>query len=202
MTANPQIPLDLSRAPEHSFANLLISDCNATAVKTARAWRDWPSPILLLIGPHSSGKTHIGQAWAAETGGTFIDNADTVLEAELFASMNKALNGELKALLLAACKAPQNWGILMPDLFSRLKNTPTALLEEHDDMILEPILQKLFKDRGRSVSSDLVQYLLKYHDRSVSALREIVKELDIAAQSKKADLTKAFATKHLKSRST
>ena len=93
MSKLPQIPLDLSPQFQHSFANFLISDSNAAAVKTVQAWPKWTSPILMLIGPQGCGKTHIGQAWAIETGGTFIDDASNMDEAELFAAMNMALIG-------------------------------------------------------------------------------------------------------------
>ena len=155
----------------------------------------------MLIGPQGAGKSHIGQAWAAETGGTFIDNANEVKEADLFASMNQALNGDISGLLLAARQAPSEWGIQMPDLRSRLSNTPTAIIEDHDDDILEPIVRKLFKDKGRDVSQDLIEYLLIYQERSIAAQRIIANELEIAAQRQKADLTKAFAAKYLKARS-
>ena len=201
MKTPPQIPLALSPEPVHNFANFLISESNAAALKVVRAWPDWPSPMLMLIGPQGAGKSHIGQAWAAETGGTFIDNANEVKEADLFTSMNQALNGDISGLLLAARQAPSEWGIQMPDLRSRLSNTPTAIIEDHDDDILEPIVRKLFKDKGRDVSQDLIEYLLKYQERSIAAQRIIANELEIAAQRQKADLTKAFAAKYLKARS-
>jgi len=155
---------------------------------------------MFLAGPKGTGKSHIGQAWAAETGGIFIDNAHMRDETELFAVMNQALNGEIDGLLLASRCVPKNWSIQIPDLRSRLVNTPLAILEEHDDDILEPVVRRLFEDKGRVISQDLITYLLKYQDRSVAAQREIVTELEIAAQRQKADLTKAFAAKYLKAR--
>ena len=178
-----------------------MSECNADAVTAVRAWPDWPAPILLLIGPKGSGKTHIGQAWAAEAHGSFVDDADQHDEAGLFAIMNAALNGDIKGLLLAARTAPTEWEIAMPDLRSRLINTPRAVLEEHDDNILEPVLRRLFEERGRQVSQGLIEYLLKYQTRTIAAQRDIAAELEVAAQAAKADLTKAFAAKYLKARS-
>ena len=197
MNKLPQIPLDLTPSPKYSFESLIISDCNADAVKTVKAWPNWPAPILLLVGPQGSGKTHIGQAWVAKTGESFIDDASAMDEPALFARLNLALNGENSGLLLADSKLPKDWNIELPDLKSRLLNTPIASLDDHDDKILEPIVRKLFEDRGRAVTSDLVSYLLKHCDRSVLALKEIVRDLDIAAQSQKKDLTKAFAARHL-----
>ena len=78
---------------------------------------------------------------------------------------------------------------------------PTLTLAEHDEASLEPILRELFDQAGRSVGQDVVSYVLRYCERSVEALRELVLELDVAAGSKKADLTKAFAAKYLRTRS-
>jgi len=194
----PQIPFDLSPEPVHSFANFLIGESNAEAVKIVQAWPNWPSPILMLIGPQGCGKTHLGQAWSAKTGGSFIDDASAVKETTLFDIMNQALNGEISGLLLADRKASAEWSIQMPDLRSRLSNTSQVLLEEPDDDILEPIVRKLYEDKGRDVSQGLIEYLLKYQERSIAAQRFIAAELETAAQRQKADLTKAFAAKYLK----
>lgn len=165
------------------------------------AWPDWPSPVLLLLGPQGSGKTHLGQAWAANTEGVFIDDASSLTESKLFAVMNQALNGEISGLLLADRTSPNEWGTRLPDLRSRFSNTPVVTLKEPDDDILEPIMRKLFEDRGRDVSQDVIAYLLKYHERTIAAQRIIVMELESAAQRQKADITKAFAAKYLKARS-
>jgi len=143
----------------------------------------------------------MGQAWSAEAGGVFVDDASTVSEIELFTIMNQALNGDITGLLLADRLAPGEWLVQTADLRSRLKNTPLVAIEEHDDDILEPIIRRLFEDKGRVVSQDLIAYLLKYQERSISAQRVITAELEVAAQRQKADLTKAFAAKYLKAKS-
>lgn len=200
MTTPSQIAFDLSPEQTHNFDNFVISESNASAVKAVRAWADWPSPILMLIGPQGSGKSHLGHAWASDTNGIFIDDARSISETELFKIMNQALNGDIAYLLLADRIVPNAWGVHMPDLRSRLKAVPLAILEEHDDEILEPIIRKLFQDKGRDVSQDLIAYLLKYQERSIAAQRIIAAELEQAARRQKADLTKAFAAKYLKLR--
>lgn len=201
MKTPAQIPFDLSPSLTPSFDNFLVSESNEVAVKRVRAWPNWPAPILFVIGPQGCGKTHLGQAWSAKSGGVFIDDADSVEEGKLFAVMNKALNGEISGLLLASRFGPAEWDICLPDLKSRLLNTSTIMIEQHDDEILEPIVRKLFEDKGREVSQNLIAYLLEYQERSVAALRIIARELEMAAQQQKADLTKSFAAKYLKKRS-
>ena len=200
MSKLPQIPLDLSPTPNYKFANFLVSESNVQAVKILRAWPEWTSPILIVIGPQGCGKTHLGQAWASETGGIFVDDANGANEADLFAIMNRALNGEIAGLMLAARQAPSEWTVAMPDLRSRLSNAPVAIIGEHDDKILEPIVRRIYEDNGRDVSQDLIAYLLRYQERSVAAQRIIADELEAAARSQKADLTKSFASKYLKAR--
>jgi len=72
-----------------------------------------------------------------------------------------------------------------------------ARLEEPDNGLLEPIIRKLFEDRGRAISQDVVQYLMKRHDRSIDRLREVICDIDKAAQAQKADITKRFVSKYL-----
>jgi len=198
VNALSQIPLDLSPKPKHSFDNLILSPCNKDAVTVVKSWMNWPAPILLMIGPTGSGKTHIGQAWAKDSHGTFIDDAHECDETKLFALINRALSEEGQYVLLSSHLNPAKWEIVMPDLYSRLSNVAVVVLNDHDDTILGPILRKLFEDRGRAVTADLISYILKYQDRSVESLRRVTRDLDLAAQSQKVDLTKAFAVKYMK----
>ncbi|MEL6687369.1 MAG: chromosomal replication initiator DnaA, partial [Pseudomonadota bacterium] len=127
--------------------------------------------------------------------GVFLDNAHTESDEALFGFINRALRGEIPGLLLASRVAPTDWGVSLPDLQSRLSAMPKIELFEPDDESLQPITQVLFERRGRTVSRDVVDYLLKYTDRSIPALQETIRMIDEAASSAKADVTKAFASK-------
>ena len=211
-----QIPLDLSPEPVFSFETFQVGDSNSDAAAMVRAWPQWPSPILLLAGPQGSGKTHLGTAWARansghvfksedvtnaakfNAGSVFIDQATDVLEDTLFTLMNMALNGKIEGLLMTARTLPENWDIVIPDLRSRLVNTPVAILGEHEDDVLEAIIRKLFEDMGRSVKADVTAYLMKNCDRSVNAMRTVIGELEHSARQSKRDMTRAFVAAQLK----
>ncbi len=195
-----QIPLELSPEPASGFESFIITDSNRIAVTALRAWPDWPAPILLLLGPEGTGKTHLGGAWQTLSCGVLIDEAEKMNEADLFAQMNSALNGEVSGLLLTSRKPIAEWGVDMPDLRSRLSNTPVMVMDDYDEEVLEPILRQLFQNRGRLVTKDLVDYLLRYESREVGALRNLVRALDEAALEEKADLTKYFAAQYLSGR--
>lgn len=196
-----QIPLNLRPKTQQSFSNFHVTPGNQAAVSMLRARDRWPSAAVLILGPTGSGKTHLGQAWLSKFDGEFIDNAHGVDETTLFDAINRALAGHISGLVLASAVPPTDWGVSMPDLKSRLNAMPTLALAEHDEASLEPILRELFAQAGRVVGQDVVTFVLHQCERSVNALRDLVLELDVAAGSKKADLTKKFVAKYLKDRS-
>lgn len=196
-----QIPLNLRPEARHNFTNFHVTPGNQAAVAMLRARARWPSAAVLVLGPTGSGKSHLGRAWHNKTTGEFIDDAHLVDEITLFDAINRALAGQILGLVLASDKAPTEWGVAMPDLKSRLNAMPTLTLAEHDESSLEPILRELFSQAGRAVGQDVVSFILRKTERSVDVLRDLVLELDVAAGSKKADLTKAFVAKYLKERS-
>ncbi len=196
-----QIPLNLRPTTRQSFSTFHVTPGNRAAVSMLRARDRWPSAAVLILGPAGSGKTHLGQAWRGKSGGEFIDDAHLVDETTLFDSINRALAGQITGLVLASSVPPTDWGVSMPDLNSRLNAMPTLTLAEHDETSLEPILRELFAQAGRVVGQDVVTFVLHQCERSVDALRDLVLELDVAAGSRKADLTKKFVAKYLKDRS-
>lgn len=196
-----QIPLNLRPTTRQSFSNFHVTPGNQAAVSLLRARDRWPSPAVLILGPPGAGKTHLGQAWLSRGEGEFIDDAQSVDETALFDAINRALAGHINGLVLASSLPPIEWDVSLPDLNSRLNAMPTLTLSEHDEASLEPILRELFERAGRVVAQDVVTFVLRQCERSVQALRELVLELDVAAGSKKADLTKAFVAKYLRERS-
>ena len=198
MKNNHQLPLDLSPLQKFSFENYVGGSANRKIIKFLRSPMNWKSPITMLVGPVGTGKSHIGNAWANETGFQFLDDASQMDEEMLFSQLNLILNGTGRRLLLADKNFPKIWPIKMPDLISRLKSITLVELTEHDDEVLELIVRRVFEAKGRNVSQGLISYLLKHYERSVPAQVQIAEMLEKAAQSQKADLSKSFAMKFLK----
>ncbi len=212
-----QIPLDLRQDPDHRFETFIVSATNREAAERVKAWPSAGFPILLIVGEHGSGKTHLGTAWLKQTAQAkranahsdqnykqyldhhvWLDDADQCPEDVLFTLLNMALNGEVLSVLMTARFPAQAWNIDLPDLKSRLNNTPSVVIHPPDDDILEPVLRKLFEDKGRQVDRDLIDYLLKTQTRSIGDMRSVVDDLDLAAREAKKDLTKYFAARFLK----
>ncbi len=79
-----QIPLPINWSERGETGSLLMTAANADAIALLRDWQRWPSPATLLVGPPKSGRSLIGRLFAAESGGTVIDDADKAEETVLF----------------------------------------------------------------------------------------------------------------------
>lgn len=196
-------PRQLALALDHpeSFAreDFLSGAGNAAALALIDAWPDWPSRAVVLIGPEGSGKTHLATIWAAAagarvasaskigafdvpgmlaTGALVIEDADSVAdERALFHLMNLARE-EQAFLLLTARSAPSAWQLSTPDVVSRLRAMPTAVLRTPDDAMLRGVMAKLAADRQLTLDDSVLTYLVSRIERSVAAARAAVVALD------------------------
>lgn len=204
--------LDLWPPPSHARDAFIVTPANAEAVSLIDAWPKWPGGALALIGPPSSGKTHLATAWAkragAETdaslaarsdGPALLENADG-LEADewLFFVLNTA---DLRSgLLLTSRRFPREWPFVVPDLRSRLAALPVAELKPPDDLLLGKILARHFDAIGLTPEADVIPYLVARMDRSLAEARNLVAALDHRAAALGRPLTRALAREVLEAR--
>ena len=200
-TARPrQLAFDLPVDSRHGIEDFLIGPSNEAAYALVESWPSWPEAWLRLTGPAGAGKTHLAAIWgraahawtvrAAELGDDkvahLISNGALVVEdcdagpfdeAALFHLMNavKARGGHL---LLTARTPPEQWGLKVPDLLSRLRLAPSATIEPPDDGLLRAVLVKLFIDRQLVVDTAVIDALALRMERSFAAARLVVDRLD------------------------
>lgn len=217
-----QLTFRLPGRPALGRGDFFVSPANAAAVDLVSRDAAWPMGKLALAGPEGSGKTHLAQVWATETGATIVAAADLALadlpaiaaatrvavedmdratgdpatEEALFHLHNLLLAGDGR-LLLTGRTHPAHWPIALPDLKSRLDATATAALDAPDDALLAAVLVKLFADRQIAVAPPLVAYLVPRIDRSFAAAHAIVDRLDRAALSEGRSVTRALAQRLL-----
>ncbi|VAW01894.1 DnaA inactivator Hda (shorter homolog of DnaA) [hydrothermal vent metagenome] len=197
--------------------DFFVSPANAGAVAMVEAWEEWPARKLALIGPASSGKTHLAHVWATlanaqiisaaslaradiptlAAGNVAVEDAAGIAgiakaEAALFHLHNLTL-AEGNSLLLTASRPPNFWQLSLPDLASRMSATPIATLEAPDDSLLSAVLIKLFTDRQLSPTPETIPYLTRRIDRSLIAARQIVERLDAASLETGRPINRALA---------
>jgi chromosomal replication initiation ATPase DnaA len=211
-----QLAFDLPGMNSRTRADFLVAPSNALALQMLDRTEDWPQGRLILVGPEGAGKTHLAHIWATATGAlpvaanaladgdinrlaagsVVVDDADLVagdatLEAALFHLLN--FMGPARPLLMTASKPPRDWGVRLPDLFSRLQAAPLAQLDAPDDALLSAVLVKLFADRQVTVAANLIPYLISRMPRQISAARQLVAALDARALAERRPITRQIA---------
>lgn len=211
----PQLAFDLPVAEGLGRADFFASPGNAAAL----AALDNPATTrLLLIGPQGSGKTHLTHIWAQTMSADIIapqalaerlptldprariaiDNADAVTDQTALFHLHNLL-APAGHLLLTATTPPRDWGLTLPDLFSRLQALPSLRLDPPDDALLAAVLVKLFADRQIAVPPNLISYLISRIERSFAAARIVVMALDAHALAAARPISRALAAEVLDS---
>jgi DnaA regulatory inactivator Hda len=217
-----QQTFDFSFRPAMGGRDFVLSTANEVAVKWLDRWREWPMPFLIVTGEKGCGKTHLCHVWAEMTGAKSLDDptlfnndlADgihddefyyidgiekwlqTPAEEGLFHLFNLLRSGGGRCVVTAQEPIGQ-WRIHLKDLASRLKACPTATIAPPDDMLLQALLQKTFRDRQVLVKHEVIQYLLPRIERRFESIPALVEQIDSAAMIAKKPVTVPLVKKVL-----
>lgn len=214
-----QLAFDLPGRTAYARADFFPSASNRAALMMVDTWHDWPSGKMLLVGPHGAGKTHLAHLWAAETGAKMLaaaalpdadvpnlaqDGCVVIEDAQSIAPQGEAALFHLHNLLsnnghlfITARTPPRDWGLMLPDLLSRMQATAITQLAAPDETLIAAVLIKLFADRQIAVPPNLISYLTPRIDRSIGAARDIVAQLDACALAQGRAITRALAAEVL-----
>lgn len=221
MTTTPeQLVFELPHRAAMGLEDFLVSESNAAAVNLVDRWPDWPVGAAVIAGAKGSGKTHLANVWLARSGAKSFEaseiSRDTVPavaaagsvliedvqnvadEAALFHLLNLVREQRLQ-ILLTTDTVPGELRINLPDLRSRIKALPLAIIEPPDDALLRAVLVKLFADRQLSVEPHLVDYVLVRMERSMLAAERFVAGADRRALVLQRRVTRAIAAATLDS---
>jgi chromosomal replication initiation ATPase DnaA len=202
-----QLAFDLPVVTTFGRDDFFISAANTAAVEAIETWLDWPLNKLVLVGPEGSGKSHLAQIWAELSeavvyeatgvwdvdvvdGPVCIENVHAIagqrdFEEKLFHLHNiQAEQG--RPLLMTGQGAPSAWPFVLPDLASRVQGSHLVQLGAPDDTLLAAVLLKQWADRQLQVEPGVVDYILRYGERSLAGMRRLTARLDqISLQRKK-----------------
>ena len=202
-----QLSFSLPKKETLDRDNYFVSQANQGAVSLIEDWINWPSRKLILVGSEGSGKTHLGHLWAGEVGATII-NATTLMEQQI-SELSKApvlvedineiqrnqpveivlfhlhnlLYSEGHSLLMTSQILPGRLSFSLKDLQSRIEASTIAKLHPVDDDLLGAILIKMFADRQIYFSDKLLTYVLSRVERSYTAAKLFVEEVDSKAMA-------------------
>jgi chromosomal replication initiation ATPase DnaA len=206
-----QLAFNLPGRAAYTRSDFFVSPTNAQALSAIDAWATWPSGKMLIVGPLGAGKTHLAHMWATAAGGMVVngadlagadlaalpqavavDDADQVTTEEALFHLHNLVT-QSGSLLLTATTPPRDWGLRLPDLFSRMQATAITRLDTPDDALLSAVLVKLFADRQIAVPPALIPYLVTRMDRSLGAAQTLVAALDAHALAMGKPITRALA---------
>ena len=213
-----QLPLVLPVVERRGREDWIVSASNRAAGDLIDRAPDWPSDVVVLVGPVGAGKSHLARIFAEENGGRIVeageigdhdplelaacgalvveDAGEGVNERALFHLLNAVRQAEGR-LLITARAAPGAWGVALPDLASRLRAATPVAMDEPDDHLLEALLAKLFADRQTVVDPAVISYVARRMERSFAAAVGLVEALDRAALAAKGPITRAVAARVL-----
>lgn len=194
-----QIGLPFDWPAQEEQSDFIVTSANEAAVRHLHRWGGWPVRAGLLVGPRKSGRSLLARIFAARSGGTIIDDAETKPEADLFHAWNVAQETRVP-LLIVAGQAPPAWTIRLPDLRSRLAATPTVNIEAPDAALIEALLAKMLAKRGLVLPPEVGSYISSRLERSYLTLLMAADALDAASLSQKRGLTVPLAREALVAR--
>lgn len=209
-----QLVFDLPHRPALGADDFLVSACNEAAVEVIDAWPDWPQPVQLIEGPGGCGKSHLANVWRQKADAELWESASlskprvsrmspgsaVILEdlddsdfdeLSLFHLMNLSKQNGI-SLLLTARVPPARWDIRLPDLISRLRAVPVAMIGAPDDVLLSAVLLKHFADRQLNVEPQVIKFLARRMIRSMEVANRLVAEIDRAALATGKKITRQF----------
>lgn len=209
-----QLVLALGHSESFAREDFLAGPSNAAALALVERWPDWPSPVMALVGPEGSGKSHLAAVWAEmagarvlaagllgeadlpaalATGALVLEDLDPAVdERALFHLLNLARE-ERAHVLVTARMAPASLPVGIRDLASRLRAVPAVELAPPDDALLRALIVKLAADRQLQVDEPVINYLANRIERSFAAARAAVIRIDQEAMRQHRPITRALA---------
>ena len=169
-------------------SRIVVGAGNAHVAEALARPESWPFRTAVLTGPPRSGKSLLAR-WFAESGGTVIDDAQALDEAELFHRWNRAQE-DGTPLLIVGGEPP--WDIALPDLRSRLGAALQLEIGLPDDAMAEELLFALAEQRGLPLGAEAAAYLVPRASRSYADLEKLVAAIDRLSLERKVPATQSI----------
>lgn len=179
VTSQIALPLDWS-AGGMNDGPFIVGPSNEDAVRYLHHVASWPVRSAVLVGPRGSGRSSMGRIFTRETGGRVIDGPKSISEEDMFHAWNAAQSSG-SSLLVIAENAPTEWGIMLPDLASRMASVPVLRIGEPDEDLAHDLIEALFAQRGMVIAPEIVAYIVPRMERTYAVIHRIVAALDEAS---------------------
>jgi chromosomal replication initiation ATPase DnaA len=217
-----QLALELGHEPSHAADDFIVGEGNRLAYGHLLAFPRWASPLTLVEGPASAGKSHLARIWAelaeavyatpetaehlsrdAGAAPLVVEDADRAGydEAALFHLLNQSMRDRRPVLLTA--RAPvANWPFSTDDLKSRARLAAHFTVALSSDIQLSQMFVKLFGDRQVAVDPRIIAYLVARMERSADEAVALAGMMDRMALERGTAISRSIAAEALALRGT
>lgn len=209
-------------APAASFetADFIRGNANEEALSLMERWPDWPYSIVLVHGPHGSGKTHLAHVFAHRAHASFIapervgklpadqlltgnhawvlEDVEAVSDAPALAQLINHVRARGDYLVLTAQAPATALAIPLPDLRSRMLALPSVALGAPDDALLMGVLAKQFSDRQLRITPEVLHYAATHLERSFEAAQAFAAQMDALSMARGRGITLPLVREALK----
>ncbi|MBX2884659.1 MAG: DnaA regulatory inactivator Hda [Granulosicoccus sp.] len=117
-----------------------------------------------------------------------LQRMDHAAEIDLFHCVNRCRDANTK-LIFAADRAPDELGVRLPDLKTRLSFGLVFHIRPLSERGLQSALRREIQLRSLSASDEVIAYVLRRFPRRISLLKQVVDELDQVSLSEQRRIT-------------
>lgn len=212
-----QYPLQLPTATSMQPEDYIITPSNQALAETLCQLPNNDVPVVLLLGPEGSGKTHLLRWLSSQRACVSVDAAtlgsapadswmkpgichilDGIEQAPSAQALAQAINHARAACMWLLISARDDYAPTLPDLASRLNAAHRLHMPVPDDAMREALLYKYFADLQWRCDTDVIAYVNARLPRDMVSLQQFVARADAEGLAEKRALTIPFASRILK----
>jgi chromosomal replication initiation ATPase DnaA len=204
-----QQTLPLRLIPSYGRHDFIVGESNEEAVNWIDNFSKTNIKNLIIIGPSSSGKSHLVSIIQCKNKfeivdpkninaekidilklkNVIIENVEKINNHKFFLHIINILKEKNFKLILTSRLSINEMNIQLRDLKSRLLTFPQSKILLPTDDVLRGIIIKISKDKGLPLNNQVINFILNHVDRSYSVINNFINKLDKISLSTRKKIT-------------
>ena len=179
--------------------DFFVSSSNFEAYKLIETWPKWPSRNINIYGPSGCGKSHLANILKKKINSFFInasdisnnslaliklkecliiDNYENNIEENLLYTIINQTHQSNQYVIINSDQPISSLEIKLEDLKSRLSSFSKITIDLPTDDLIKVVLTKNFSDKQIQIDNKLIDFILKYINRSYEDIFNFIKKID------------------------
>ena len=179
--------------------DFFVSSSNFEAYKLIETWPKWPSRNINIYGPSGCGKSHLANILKKKINSFFInasdisnnslaliklkecliiDNYENNIEENLLYTIINQTHQSNQYVIINSDQPISALEIKLEDLKSRLNSFSKITIDLPTDDLIKVVLTKNFSDKQIQIDNKLIDFILKYINRSYEDIFNFIKKID------------------------